>query len=158
MKILYTIFVVLCCFTYIQAQDPKIACKYESVSSEGFKLARVTIPGALQVLNMTLVNQYSNSPCTPGASFGYSGPDIFASNGCRGNFLVCYEVGVNYQISCASQNFKETSCFVQGTIKLVTLRTQVSGTPCTLNLTYRYQGSYLIVYGGCRGVFNVGVY
>lgn len=79
--------------TFPSLTDPKIACKYESVSSEGFKLARVTIPGAVQVLNMTLVNQYSNSPCTPGVSFGHNGPDIFASNGCRGNFLACYEIG-----------------------------------------------------------------
>ncbi|KAH9496716.1 hypothetical protein Btru_009768 [Bulinus truncatus] len=132
-------------------------CGTVSLSSTNFRYTSITVPFTIQVTSITLVNQVSNSPCTPDVSFGYSGPNIFATNGCRGEFSVCGEREENRLVTCESRNFRPAVCFTGVNIKYLSVRQQLSGSPCIENVTYSFSGAYILVNSGCRATFTVGI-
>merc|ERR1739836_39389 len=68
-----------------------------------------TAPPAVTVVSsasVTLIQQFSNSPCTYGVSFGIENDySMWVNNGCRGKFN-CN----GNEIDCASNNFAFTNC------------------------------------------------
>lgn len=129
----------------------RVRCESQGGS---FKICEVATYGYVR-----LVNQISQSPCIAGRTWGYQPRQIWVGNGCRADFEVGYGdsdwEGDVRVVACGSSDGRYTRCFTQTDGK-VTLRKQLSSSPCVLQRTWGYDKNGIWVDNGCRAQFIVG--
>ncbi|GFS02222.1 D-galacturonic acid binding lectin [Elysia marginata] len=131
-------------------------CRRMTLNSNGYRYRRQTVSGAAVVNSMTLQNQYSNSPCVSGVSYGSYGADVWVNSGCRARFNICYTTGNSREVTCSSSNYAPATCHVHSNIRSVAVKTHRSNSPCVQDFSFRVVGSSLQVQNGCRATFVVG--
>lgn len=129
----------------------RVKCESQSGS---FQICRVPTYGYVR-----LIQQLSQAPCIAGRTWGYQADQIWVGNGCRGEFEIGYG-DENWQgnvrvITCQSNDGNYSRCFARIEGK-VTLRRQLSSTPCVSQRTWGYDANGIWVDNGCRGEFAVG--
>jgi hypothetical protein len=121
------------------------------------------------IKSVQLLEQKSDSPCTEGGSFGFSGDRVWVDKGCSGEFEVSYASSESSiwdllkgktarqkkRLSCKSKGFKPDTCRVEGAIYSLKLRKQKSDSPCRLGESYGYRGESVWVSNGCEAEFEV---
>jgi hypothetical protein len=111
-----------------------------------------------------LIRTLSNTPCTPGRTYGAERARIWVRSGCRGLFEVSppspnqpnqpTPISRAYLLRCESSRNQTSECPVDpsATVKLATQR---SGTTCTEGQTWGRLGASVYVARGCRAEFEV---
>jgi hypothetical protein len=111
-----------------------------------------------------LIRTLSNTPCTPGRTYGAERARIWVRGGCRGVFEVAppsptqpnqpAPIDRSYLLRCESGRNQTSECPVDpsATVKLATQR---SGTACTEGQTWGRLGGSIYVARGCRAEFEV---
>lgn len=113
---------------------------------------------------VTLVRQYSQSPCRQYNDWGYTDAGIWVDHGCRADF----QVGRYYpggggapggdMITCESNNQKRNYCRMNDPRATVTLERQISQAACVRGQTWGNDGQGIWVDRGCRAQFRVTAY
>ena len=111
-----------------------------------------------------LVRTLSNTPCTPGRTYGAERTKIWVRSGCRAVFEVTPRpvteptqptpLTRSYLLRCESSRNQTSECPVDPSAT-VTLATQRSGTACTEGQTWGRLGGSIYVARGCRAEFEV---
>jgi hypothetical protein len=111
-----------------------------------------------------LVRTLSNTPCTPGRTYGAERNRIWVRSGCRGVFEItprpvtpeepAEPPSKSYLLRCESSRNQTSECPVDPSAT-VTLATQRSGTTCTEGQNWGRLGGSIFVARGCRAEFEV---
>ncbi|HXH03617.1 MAG TPA: DUF3011 domain-containing protein [Candidatus Competibacteraceae bacterium] len=104
-----------------------------------------------------LVEQYSNSPCVEGRTWGYDRRGIWVDRGCRARFAIGRSSSERYggTVTCESRDERYTYCRAdtRGGVRLVD---RLSRSPCIEGRTWGYDRRGIWVDQGCRARFALG--
>lgn len=114
-----------------------------------------------QISKVRLIDRLSDSRCTAGTDWGYSGRTLWVDNGCRGVFEVRYRTdtgpgigdGKRY-VTLGTASSTRTRAWVGRNAKVVLSR-KLSTKPCVRGSSWGYDGAYVWVSRGCRAQFLV---
>ncbi|HXZ79977.1 MAG TPA: DUF3011 domain-containing protein [Terriglobales bacterium] len=114
-----------------------------------------------------LTRQISGSPCVQGSSWGWDPRGVWVDRGCRAEFRVTSGGGgypgypggspgggYGNEITCSSNDGGRQYC-PTGPNRNVSLKQQISGSPCTAGRTWGADRNGVWVDRGCRAVFSV---
>lgn len=112
-----------------------------------------------------LIRQLSKSKCVRGATWGTHRRGIWVDRGCRAEFSISSNRGPSdndnwarapraSEFTCKSANYKYRRCKVPGSGK-VSLRRQLSSSPCVRGKTWGQDRKGVWVDRGCAGRFSV---
>jgi len=113
-----------------------------------------------------LTRQISGSPCTQGSTWGWDQRGIWVDRGCRAEFLVASGAGAyppnpgypgggyTNEITCSSDDGGRKYC-PTGPNRHISLKQQISGSPCISGQTWGRDGNGVWVDRGCRAVFSI---
>lgn len=115
---------------------------------------------------VVLVEQYSDSPCIEGDTWGWTPGEVWVRRGCRGLFdegrgrpglpgggRPGYG-GYDYSVTCASEGGRYRSCAWDDSQGRPRLIEQISRDPCIEGRTWGYDRNGLWVDQGCRARFG----
>lgn len=117
-----------------------------------------------------LVEQFSNTPCVEGRSWGRNRGVVWVDRGCRGRFAPYYGGGGNsdydgggyweqqgsYTIQCESKDNRYRTCSWDWNSGTPYLLDQLSNNPCVRGRSWGYDGRQQVLWvdQGCRAVFG----
>ncbi|MFC3549647.1 DUF3011 domain-containing protein [Lysobacter cavernae] len=110
---------------------------------------------------VSLIRQYSKSPCIEGRTWGSQRGAVWVSGGCRAEFAVGRggggggwngEGSGGDSVRCDSNDNRYRQCPIDG--RRVYLQRQYSKSPCIEGRTWGYQRGFVWVSGGCRAQFS----
>lgn len=154
---------ILAVVLLIAGRQPAFAQAPRQVTCESLsdRYTECTIPENSQV---RLIRTLSNTPCTPGRSYGAERARIWVRSGCRGVFEVTPPLitqpnqppppSRSYLLRCESTRNQTSECPVDPSAT-VRVATQRSGAACTEGHSWGRLGGALYVSRGCRADFEV---
>jgi hypothetical protein len=108
------------------------------------------------ISNAYLDEQFSNSDCVRGSTWGHDGNSIWVDDGCRGRFRIENQPNqVVRDVVCESNDHEKHRCYVDGDISNVQILQQYSHAECEFGHTWAWDNDYLLVTDGCRGLFRI---
>lgn len=123
--------------------------------------ARRYCPADVAYGAVTLIEQYSDTPCRYGRNWGYDRRGIWVEGGCGAAFEIGYvdrpwrpsRVEVRW-LRCESRDYQRTLCDAHGN-RGVDLVRQVSRSPCIEGSTWGYNRNRIWVSNGCSADFEI---
>ena len=112
-----------------------------------------------QISRVKLIDRLSDTSCTAGRDWGYSGRTLWVDNGCRGVFEVEYRTGTGNDnprryITLGSNTNARKRAWVGRNVRVELVR-KLSNKACVRGSTWGYDSGYVWVKRGCRAQFSV---
>ena len=121
---------------------------------------QVTCPTDGYATGVRMTRDLSNGRCRQNQTWGHTNAFLWATRGCRAEFLVTLRGEPAGQtgptvISCGTTTGRQVVCETEGVATAVTLQQDRSGGRCRQGQSWGYTESFIWASQGCRGEFAV---